>query len=165
MNRLPALHPLAALRWFWLFACAFWLASPALASERVVSVALEHGESIRYLLTQRDGSQPRYVLVMFPGSEGLLALAQQPDGSITMREQGNFLVRARALFVDATFASAIVDAPSDQNGGYSDEFRASPRHAEDLGRVLDDLKKQLGDVKFVLVGTSRGTVSSSFLGL
>jgi pimeloyl-ACP methyl ester carboxylesterase len=140
-------------------------AAPAHAGERVVSVPLENGLSIRYLLTQADASQPAYVLVMFPGSEGLLALDQTADGAISLREQGNFLVRSRTLFVDDTFATAIVDAPSDQSDGYSDAFRASPRHAGDIAHVLDDLRQRLGDVKFVLVGTSRGTVSSSFLGL
>ena len=165
MNRIFTVRTRLALSHLCVFAFSFFvLACGARASEQVVSVDLNAGNSIRYLLTERDGSTPRYVLVMFPGSEGRLALATQ-DGTISMQERGNFLVRSRDLFVDDTFATAIVDSPSDQPGGYSDAFRASVRHGEDVTRVLDDLKKRLGDVKFVLVGTSRGTISSSFLGL
>ncbi|MEI6000857.1 hypothetical protein H3V53_27825 [Paraburkholderia bengalensis] len=139
-------------------------ASFARASEQVVNVPLERGASIAYLLTQQDVSQPKWVLVMFPGSEGDLELSTQPDGSIHVREKNNFLIRARALFVDAQFATAIVDAPSDQPGGYSDAFRASPRSAQDLARVAADLHTRFPQAKLVLVGTSRGTISTAFVG-
>lgn len=136
----------------------------ASASEQVVSVPLAKGASISYLLTQQDGSAPRWVLVMFPGSAGDLELSQQPDGTIHMREKNNFLVRARQLFVDAQFATAIVDAPSDQPRGYSDAFRASPRSARDLAQVAASLHGRLPDAKLVLVGTSRGTISTAYVG-
>jgi hypothetical protein len=139
-------------------------ASFARASEQVVNVPLEQGASIAYLLTQQDASQPKWVLVMFPGSEGNLELSPQPDGSIHMREKNNFLIRARTLFVDAQFATAIVDAPSDQPGGYSDAFRASPRSAHDLARVAADLHTRFPQAKLVLLGTSRGTISTAFVG-
>lgn len=145
-------------------ALALFTAPDARASEQVVSVPLAKGASISYLLTQQDGSAPRWVLVMFPGSAGDLELSQQPDGTIHMREKNNFLVRARQLFVDAQFATAIVDAPSDQPRGYSDAFRASPRSARDLAQVAASLHGRLPDAKLVLVGTSRGTISTAYVG-
>ncbi|AMV42394.1 hypothetical protein [Paraburkholderia caribensis] len=145
-------------------ALALLSAPDASASEQVVSVPLAKGASISYLLTQQDGSAPRWVLVMFPGSAGDLELSQQPDGTIHMREKNNFLVRARQLFVDAQFATAIVDAPSDQPRGYSDAFRASPRSARDLAQVAASLHGRLPDAKLVLVGTSRGTISTAYVG-
>ncbi|ALL65533.1 hypothetical protein K788_0003770 [Paraburkholderia caribensis MBA4] len=145
-------------------ALALFSAQDARASEQVVSVPLANGASISYLLTQQDGSAPRWVLVMFPGSAGDLELSQQPDGTIRMREKNNFLIRARQLFVDAQFATAIVDAPSDQPRGYSDAFRASPRSAQDLAQVAASLHGRLPDAKLVLVGTSRGTISTAYVG-
>ncbi|MEX3974775.1 hypothetical protein [Paraburkholderia caribensis] len=145
-------------------ALALLSAPDASASEQVVSVPLAKGASISYLLTQQDGSAPRWVLVMFPGSAGDLELSQQPDGTIHMREKNNFLVRARQLFVDAQFATAIVDAPSDQPRGYSDAFRASPSSARDLAQVAASLHGRLPDAKLVLVGTSRGTISTAYVG-
>jgi hypothetical protein len=136
----------------------------ARAGEEVVQVALAEGESIRYLLTQKNGSTPQWVLVMFAGSEGRLDLHTDDTGKLHVREKNNFLVRARSLFVDARFATALVDAPSDQPGGYSDAFRASPRHARDVARVVADLRTRFPSARLVLIGTSRGTISSAYLG-
>ncbi|MBP0589104.1 hypothetical protein J8I87_05080 [Paraburkholderia sp. LEh10] len=139
-------------------------ANAARASEQVINIPLEQGASISCLLTQQDGNQPHWVLVMFPGSEGDLELSQRPDGTIHMREKNNFLIRARHLFVDSQFATAIVDTPTDQPGGYSDAFRASPRSAADLGRVAANLRARFPQAKLVLVGTSRGTISTAYVG-
>jgi hypothetical protein len=139
-------------------------AAPACALEQVVSVPVAENGSISYLLTQKDGSHPTWVLVMFAGGDGALQLAQASDGTISLRLKNNFLVRARTLLVDDRFASALVDAPSDQPGGYSDTFRASPRHAQDVARVAADLRTRFPAARLVLVGTSRGTISSAFLG-
>jgi hypothetical protein len=136
----------------------------AMASEQLIDVPLAQGASIAYLLTQQDGSQPHWVLVMMPGSKGNLELSQQPDGAIRMREKNNFLIRARQLFVDGQFATAIVDAPSDQPGGYSDAFRASPRAAQDLAQIAADLRSRFPQAKLVLVGTSRSTISTAYAG-
>ncbi|CAB3747899.1 hypothetical protein [Paraburkholderia humisilvae] len=140
------------------------LANRARAGEQIVQVALDGGASIRYLLTQKDGSTPQWVLVMFAGSEGKLDLRTNDDGSPYMREKNNFLVRTRTLFADERFATALVDAPSDQPGGYSDAFRASARHAQDVARVAADLHTRIPAAKLVLIGTSRGTISSAFVG-
>jgi pimeloyl-ACP methyl ester carboxylesterase len=150
---------------FWLLAVlAFLRPAGVVASEQVIDVPLAQGASIGYLLTQQDGSQPHWILVMMPGSKGNLELSQQPDGAIRLREKNNFLIRARRLFVDDQFATAIVDAPSDQPGGYSDAFRASPRAAQDLAQVAADLHRRFPQAKLVLVGTSRGTISTAYAG-
>ena len=140
-----------------------WHAAPAHAGEQVVNVPLAGDASISYLLTQKDGSRPAWILVMFPGGDGALQLAQASDGGISLREKNNFLVRARVLLTDDRFATAIVDAPSDQPGGYSDGFRASPRHAQDVARIAADLRTRFPEARLVLIGTSRGTISSAFV--
>jgi hypothetical protein len=143
------------------------LVNAARAGEQIVQVALPDsasGASIDYLLTQKNGSTPRWVLVMFAGSEGRLDLHTDESGALRLREKNNFLVRARSLFVDDQFATALVDAPSDQPGGYSDAFRASPRHAQDVARIAADLQTRFPAAKLVLVGTSRGTISSAYVG-
>jgi hypothetical protein len=140
------------------------LANRARAGEQIVQVALADSGSINYLLTQKDGSTPQWVLVMFAGSEGRLDLHTDDSGALHVREKNNFLVRTRTLFADERFATALVDAPSDQPGGYSDAFRASPRHAQDVARVAADLRVRFPAAKLVLIGTSRGTISSAFVG-
>jgi hypothetical protein len=166
MRRIPLFLPAIRLR---AAACllalaALMAANGAVAAEQVISVPVADGATISYLLTRQDASAPQWVLVMFPGGEGEMQLSQSPDGAIHMLEQGNFLVRARTLFAVDGFATAIVDAPSDQPGGYSDEFRASPRHAQDLEKVAADLRQRFPSAKLALIGTSRGTISSAFVG-
>jgi hypothetical protein len=145
-------------------ALCVWHAAPACALEQVVTVPVADNTTISYLLTQKDDSHPDWVLVMFAGGDGALQLAQASDGTIRLGLKKNFLVRARTLLVDDRFATALVDTPSDQPGGYSDSFRASPRHAQDLARVAADLRTRFPQAKLVLVGTSRGTISSAFVG-
>jgi hypothetical protein len=70
-------------------------AAPACALEQVVSVPVADNASISYLLTQKDGSHPGWILVMFAGGDGALQLAQASDGTISLRLKNNFLVRAR----------------------------------------------------------------------
>ena len=73
---------------------------------------------------------------------------------------GNSLVRNRALFHRAGFATALVDAPSDHHkrdglGG----FRIEPEHAADIGTVIADLRDRTGRPVW-LVGNSRGSISA-----
>ena len=145
-------------------ALCVWYAAPACALEQVVSLPVADNATIPYLLTQKEGSHPDWILVMFAGGDGALQLAQASDGTINLGLKGNFLVRARSLLVDDRFATALVDAPSDQSGSYSDSFRASPRHAQDVERIAADLRTRFPGAKLVLVGTSRGTISSAFVG-
>ena len=166
MRRLPLFLQAVRLRAMaCLLACAaLVLANHAFAGEQVISVPVTDGATLSYLLTQQETSAPQWILVMFPGGEGEMQLSQSADGAIHMLEQGNFLSRSRKLFAVDGFATAIVDAPSDQPGGYSDEFRASPRHAQDLAKVTADLHQRFPSAKLVLIGTSRGTISSAFVG-
>ena len=45
-----------------------------------------------------------------------------------------------------------------------DYFRLSEQHAEDIGKVADELKKRFPGVPLFLVGTSRGTISAASAG-
>jgi hypothetical protein len=160
-------HTLQRLTSFVLTYCAllcFLHAAPVRAMEQVLSMPVADHASIAYLLTQKDGSHPDWVLVMFAGGDGSLQLGQASDGTLSLRLKDNFLVRARTLLVDDRFATALVDAPSDQPGGYSDSFRTSPRHAQDVERIAADLRSRFPTARLVLIGTSRGTISSAFVG-
>jgi hypothetical protein len=168
MSDLPAIkHVLKRLASLAVAFCALLSvlhAAPACALEQVFNLPVADNASISYLLTQKDSSHPDWILVIFPGGDGALQLAQASDGTVNLRLKNNFLVRARTLLVDDRFATALVDAPSEQPGGYSDAYRASPRHAQDVARVAADLRTRFPAAKLVLVGTSRGTISPAFLG-
>ena len=73
-------------------------------------------------------------------------------------------MRSRRLFTGSGIVAAVMDAPSDQSHGMSDEFRLGSAHAEDIGRVVADLKSRYPGLPVFLVGTSRGTISAASAG-
>src|SRR5262245_4548083 len=75
--------------------------------------------------------------------------------------KGNSLVRSLPHFHADGFVTALVDAPSDHQGGDGlGGFRTSPDHAADLGLVVTDVRRRTNGSVWV-VGTSRGTISAA----
>jgi pimeloyl-ACP methyl ester carboxylesterase len=70
-------------------------------------------------------------------------------------------VRSIPYFRDLWFATALVDSPSDLTGedGLAG-FRSSAQHADDLGRVIADVRARANGLVW-LIGTSRGTISAA----
>ncbi len=102
---------------------------------------------------------PRVALVLLAGGGGHLQLDEQ---GCPRALAGNSLVRSLPLFHAAGLATALVDAPSDHRGGDGlAGFRASPEHAQDLGRVISDLRTRSRAAAVWLVGTSRGAISAA----
>jgi pimeloyl-ACP methyl ester carboxylesterase len=65
------------------------------------------------------------------------------------------------LFHGAGFVTALVDAPSDSSGGDGlAGFRTAPQHADDLGKVIVDVRARTNGSVW-LVGHSRGTISAA----
>jgi hypothetical protein len=128
--------------------------------------ALGCGEVVT-LKTHGD-STTRYALAVPPNATAVLALLPGGGGHADLDARGcarklvgNSLIRSQELFQREGLATALVDAPSDYAG---DEglggFRAQPAHAEDLGKVVADLRARL-KLPVWLVGTSRGTISAA----
>lgn len=144
----------------------------AFASVLCIAASLAHGQEIVTLDTRPGAKQgyflarlpagPQAVAVMFPGGGGNIRLRTE-DGRIRFGPN-NFVVRTRTDFVDRGVAVAIVDAPSDQQGGMDDSFRYSREHLADISAVVADLRKRLPGVPLFVIGTSRGTVSAAALG-
>jgi len=106
---------------------------------------------------------PQAVVVLFPGSGGLIRLRQEKDQ--IKFGQNNFLVRSRAEFINREVIAVVVDAPSDrQSSGMSDDFRLGTEHFTDISAVVADVGKRLTGLPIFLVGTSRGTISAAALG-
>jgi pimeloyl-ACP methyl ester carboxylesterase len=70
-------------------------------------------------------------------------------------------VRSRRLFTASGIVAAVMDAPSDWSRGLEDDFRLGAAHAEDVGRVVADLRARFPGLPVFLVGTSRGTISAA----
>lgn len=104
--------------------------------------------------------EPKATVILFSGGDGGLGI--QPDGTL-QRGKGNFLVRTRQMFADQGFLVAVVDAPSDRQGGnWLLGFRETSAHVADIKAVIAWARSQT-KVPVWLVGTSRGTQSAAYV--
>jgi len=136
-------------------------AGPALGEE-IVSLPTRDGVTQAYLLVVPESGIARGVAILFPGGAGAIRL--RVEQGRTKFGPNNFLVRSRGEFTRHGIVAAVVDAPSDQQSGMSDEFRSGREHAADMDKVVNDLKKRFRSLPVYLVGTSRGTVSAGYVG-
>jgi len=137
------------------------LVSSLASAEQLVSLATRDGVTQSYLLvTPEDKAEA--VAVLFPGGGGNIRL--RLEKGVLKFGPNNFLVRSRGEFVRNGIAVAIIDAPSDQHLGMSDEFRSSADHVNDIDTIIQDLKARFPARAVYLVGTSRGTVSAAYVG-
>jgi hypothetical protein len=139
-------------------ALALCLVPVALASaatpDKVIDIPTRPGVSQRFLLIAPAGAKA--VAILFVGGHGGLQMTE--SGTLAFG-RNNFLVRAAPHFVEEGIAVAVIDAPSDrQGGGFLTYFRDSAEHAADVRSVIAWLREQL-KLPVWLVGTSRGTQS------
>jgi predicted alpha/beta hydrolase family esterase len=132
------------------------------AAQEIVSLSARPGITQSFFLA-RVPQDAQATAVLFLGSGGLLRLRREKEQ--IKFSSGNFLVRSRSEFINRRVVTAIVDAPSDQQGGWgmSDAFRLGEQHFADLSAVLEDLKERFPKLPVFLVGTSRGTISAASL--
>jgi len=135
----------------------------AVHAQQIVTLSTRPGVTQSYFVTSTPKNL-QAIAVLFAGSGGLIQL--RTENGQTKFSQGNFLVRSRAEFVKRGVVAAIVDAPSDQQGGWgmTDEFRLSEAHFTDMSAVVEELQRRFPQLPLFLVGTSRGTVSAASLG-
>ena len=77
---------------------------------------------------------------------------------------GNFLIRARRFLVDENIASLIVDCQSESGDYCSSSYQASKQRQLDIDKLITEVKARNPSITEIwLVGTSMGTVSSSFM--
>jgi pimeloyl-ACP methyl ester carboxylesterase len=126
----------------------------------VSSIATQSGTTMRYAFAEaRRGATPgtRSALVMLIGGGGVIAL---DDMGCPQKLNGNSLVRMSPLLQDAGVATVLVDAPSNLRGEEGlGGFRMDAAHAEDLGKVIAELRARTGGLVW-LSGHSRGTISA-----
>jgi hypothetical protein len=130
-------------------------ASSAPASE-VITVDVRSGVTMRYLAIPPAG-QPKAAVILLAGGNGALRLS--PAGSIGALG-GNFLIRSREQFAGHELFVAALDAASDRQEGMDGSIRLSQQHAQDIGKVVADVKNRTGGAATWLVGTSAGTLSA-----
>jgi pimeloyl-ACP methyl ester carboxylesterase len=148
------LRPLAVL--------ALLAVTAAAGAEDIVILPTRGGVTQSYLLSSPPAGRARAVALLIPGGDGTVNLER--ESARTLLDTGNFLVRSRRLFAGAGIVAAMMDAPSDHSRGMSDEFRLGAAHAEDIDRVIADLRSRFPGLPVFLVGTSGGTISAASAG-
>jgi len=138
---------------------ALLVATAAAEAEDIVILSTRGDVTQSYLLSSPPAGKTRAVAVLFPGGAGKVNLER--EAARALLDGGNYLVRSRRLFAGSGIVAAVMDAPSDQSRGMEDQFRLGAAHAEDVGRVVADLRRRFPGLPVFLVGTSRGTISAA----
>jgi len=132
-------------------------------AQEIVSLSTREKVTQCYFLASVP-EKPQAIALLFSGSGGYIRLRKEAD-QIKFGND-NFLVRSRAEFINRNIVTAIVDAPTDQQGGsgMGDEFRRGGEHFMDVSAVVADPNKRFPALGVFLIGTSRGSVSAAALG-
>lgn len=131
-------------------------------TESLHLVRLSRGGDLNVLTSKRTGSNPEIAVLLFPGYPGILKL-KEDAGSVTYALAGNFVIRARRFLNSGKVFTVAVDCPVDQWNACDDDYRSSDQHAADIMDVVTSVRTTYGAQQVYVVGTSYGTVSSSFL--
>lgn len=135
----------------------------AVTNSDVVNLQVRDGVTENYLMTWDDSEKPSSAVILFAGGLGEVGISKNGD-NINLTHSNNFLVRSRKLFVDKHTLSIVVDIPSDNLNGMSNTFRKSSAHANDISKIIDNVKEQFPGIKIYLIGTSRGSMSAAYVG-
>ena len=128
------------------------LLSPAIAAEKVVDLPVR-GSTQRVLVDVP--ANPVGSVVLLAGGPGVLNIDE--SGKIN-RLFGNQLVRTRAFYVRAGFATAVPDIASDLKD--TQNYRGNgATHGRDIAAVIAHMRAIKGPV--ALVATSRGALSAA----
>ncbi len=98
--------------------------------------------SVPYVLNRSMAGEPSFVLILFPGGDGVVDPHLDGKGRLVYRKKTNFLLRTRNLMVDDAFATAATDSSPDPG-----RFRCLASH----------LRARFPKADLYLLGTSRGT--------
>jgi hypothetical protein len=131
------------------------ITTPALAQSETVVEISSRGQQVRALFSMP--ANPVGSVILLAGGHGKLDISA--DGKIAWG-RGNQLVRTRALYAKAGFATLVPDIAPDHKtrGGVVAGYRVSPAHAQDLGAMVQHLRAIKAPV--VMIGTSRGSIST-----
>ena len=137
---------------------------PNLANPTQIVTVKRDGYSIAGLVTHLEGAKGfKYGVALFPGHPGIMRLREE-GGALKFEMGGNMLVRSRRIWLDGETLVAVIDAPSDQWGSFSQNFRATDRYGADVGALVQEIARQFNVQDWTFVGTSEGSISAFHAG-
>ncbi|MCX7174971.1 MAG: hypothetical protein NT159_13845 [Proteobacteria bacterium] len=127
-------------------------------NESVITAAFAD-RSITALVTHFEQHRPfKRAIILMPGHPGIMKI----QSAVSYELKGNFLVRSRKMWLDPETIVFSVDAPSDEWRGFTGNFRAGARYAEDIRGLVVEIVKKYAPLSMVVVGTSEGSVSAYY---
>lgn len=173
MARFVSLSQKSILSWGVLLGAAL----PALAqkvpahaerlTEALVSVSVREGVTQDGVLSLRKGvTAPTILAVLLPGSPSVVRAVVTDGVMVESKLTGNFLIRSRRHLADDTIATLVVDCISDSGDSCASSYQASPERQKHVQLLIDKVRTLQPSIQKVwLVGTSLGTISSSFMAM
>ena len=133
--------------------------------EELISVDLEgHKKQVGVYSTKIGSIHPTRLAVILPGYPSVVRPVVENGAMTGSKLAGNFLIRARRFLVDESVASLVVDCQSDMGEYCTSSYQASKQRQVDVDTLIAEVKKRVPSIKETwLVGTSMGTISSSFM--
>jgi hypothetical protein len=142
-----------------LFISLFLVPLSVNANEEIIKLSTREGITLDLLVSTPKASNGT-ALIMFPGDDGSKHFSMK-NGVI--KRGTNSLVRTVPDFTNKGFLVEVVGLPSDKPYGMDDNFRTSDNHLQDITKVVQYILGK-GYKSVFLVGTSRGTISTAYLG-
>jgi pimeloyl-ACP methyl ester carboxylesterase len=133
-------------------------------TETFFSVHLARGSDLNTIVSKKVGANPTTAVFLFPGYPGVLKI-RNDGGKLAYDLRGNFVIRARRHISNDNLFTVMIDCPKDQWNGCGDAYRSSDQHANDVSEVMEKIKADFGARRIYILGTSYGTMSTSFLAL
>lgn len=136
-------------------------------SEELISVDLTGNKKQVGVFSIKKGfDKPTKLAVLLPGSPSVVRPVVENGVMTGSKLTGNFLIRGRRFLVDESVASLIVDCQSESGDYCASYYQASKQRQEDVDKLIAEVKTRSPSITEVwLVGTSMGTISSSYMPL
>lgn len=133
--------------------------------EELITVDLDKDAKQTGLFSIKSGSKNHSRLaVLIPGYPSVFRPAVENGVMISTKLSGNFLIRSRRHLADESIAILTIDCQSESGDICSSSYQASNERQVHVQKLINEVKKRYPTIQEVwLVGTSMGTISSSFM--
>ena len=133
--------------------------------EELITVDLDKDAKQTGLFSIKSGSKNHSRLaVLIPGYPSVFRPVVQNGVMISTKLSGNFLIRSRRHLADESIAILTIDCQSESGDICSSSYQASNERQVHVQKLINEVKKRYPTIQEVwLVGTSMGTISSSFM--
>lgn len=133
--------------------------------EELITVDLDKDAKQTGLFSIKSGSKNHSRLaVLIPGYPSVFRPVVENGVMISTKLSGNFLIRSRRHLADESIAILTIDCQSESGDICSSSYQASNERQAHVQKLINEVKKRYPTIQEVwLVGTSMGTISSSFM--